>query len=120
VETSISDATLSVIGDLREPAASAAFWLTFAARQAGFPVIVTSGRRTPQEQARLVAAGLSRTLRSKHVEGLAFDIDWYRTSRDAVPAWFWELIGPWAEKNLGLTWGGRWSHPYDPGHFEVR
>jgi hypothetical protein len=21
-------------------------------------------------------------------------------------------------EQLGLRWGGRWRHPYDPGHFE--
>lgn len=91
----------------------------YAARVAGYPVVITSGRRTAEEQAALVRAGVSATLRSRHVLGLAFDIDWQGWSRDDIPAWFWNLIGPWAEQNLYLRWGGRWKVPYDPGHFEM-
>lgn len=31
----------------------------------------------------------------------------------------WKRIGHIGE-SLGLTWGGRWKRPYDPGHFELR
>jgi peptidoglycan L-alanyl-D-glutamate endopeptidase CwlK len=91
----------------------------WAARSAGYPVVVTSGHRTAAEQRDLVAAGRSRTAHSKHLTGEAFDIDWYRWDRNAVPVEFWRLIGPWAERELGLVWGGRWVSPYDPGHFEL-
>lgn len=56
--------------------------------------------------------------RSKHQYGLAVDVV---PVLDSVPSWHnevvWRKIGLVGEK-LGLRWGGRWRHPYDPGHFE--
>jgi len=40
---------------------------------------------------------------------------------DSVAMWhdpvLWRKVGTAGER-LGLRWGGRWRHPYDPGHFE--
>lgn len=113
------DPTQLHLNQLREPVRTAAWWLVWAARSAGYPVIITSSRRSLAEQRALLAQGRTKTLKSKHLDGLAFDIDWYRTSRDDVPTAFWDLIGPWAERELGLRWGGRFSSIYDPGHFEA-
>ena len=56
--------------------------------------------------------------RSKHQYGLAVDVV---PVIDSVPSWHneavWKKVGLAGEK-LGLRWGGRWRHPYDPGHFE--
>jgi hypothetical protein len=56
--------------------------------------------------------------RSKHQYGLAVDVV---PVIDSVPSWHnevvWRKVGVVGEK-LGLRWGGRWRHPYDPGHFE--
>jgi hypothetical protein len=56
--------------------------------------------------------------RSKHQYGLAVDVV---PVLDSVPSWHneavWRKVGAVGEK-LGLRWGGRWRHPYDPGHFE--
>lgn len=103
---------------LSEPTRTRAHWLVWAARTAGYPVVITSSRRTLAQQRRLVAERRSRTLNSKHVRGQAFDIDIHGMSRDDIPKWFWNMIGPWAERELGLKWGGRWKSIYDPGHFE--
>lgn len=113
-----ADQTYQFLDGLSEPTRTRAYILVWVLRTYGYPVVITSGRRTATEQAALVRAGRSRTLRSKHVTGQAFDVDWFRTAREDVPKAFWQLIGPWAESELGLTWGGRWRHPYDPGHFE--
>jgi peptidoglycan L-alanyl-D-glutamate endopeptidase CwlK len=82
------------------------------------PVIITSSYRSTAEQRALVASGRSRTMHSKHLDGLAFDVDMYRWNRDDVPAWVWDEIGPLGE-SLGLTWGGRWASFRDVGHFEL-
>lgn len=95
----------------------AAFYLIWAARQAGFPLQITSSLRTRSEQEALVGSGLSRTLRSKHLIGQAFDVDIHGLGRDQVPLWFWEMLGPFAE-SLGFRWGGRFSGFADYGHFE--
>lgn len=56
--------------------------------------------------------------KSKHQYGLAVDVvpivngeaQWNNMA-------LWRRIGVMGEK-LGLRWGGRWRHPFDPGHFE--
>ena len=89
-------------------------------RAEGVPLMVTSARRDADTQARLVREGRSLTLNSAHLDGRAFDVDVHGFHRDAVPLAFWHLLGPWAEKALGLTWGGRWTSLRDYGHFELR
>lgn len=116
--TGSDDPTERIIAGLAEPTRTRAFLLVYAARQAGIPIIVTSGRRSIDAQRDLVRMGRSRTLRSKHLEGQAFDIDLWRVDRSAVSEALWATIGPWAERYLGLKWGGRWSSIYDPAHFE--
>lgn len=55
---------------------------------------------------------------SKHQYGLAVDVV---PMKDSVAVWdnlaLWRKVGVAGEK-LGLRWGGRWRHPFDPGHFE--
>lgn len=116
----MSDRTQEFINGLEPRTAERAFWLVWSARNAGYPVVITSGRRTRGAQADLVRRGLSQTLDSAHLRGEAFDIDVFGMRRDDVPLWFWNIIGPWAETNLGLRWGGRWRTLWDPGHFELR
>jgi len=94
-----------------------AFWLVYVARSAGFPLQITSTLRTRAEQETLVRLGRSNLLRSKHLTGQAFDVDLHGIGRDEIPRWFWEELG-WLGEYLGLRWGGRWSVPYDPAHFE--
>ncbi len=113
------DPTEEMIYGLNPTTANQARWLVWACRTAGAPVIITSGRRSQAEQHRLFDAGRTKTLQSKHLRGEAFDIDVAGLSRDAVPTWFWNTVGPWAESQLGLVWGGRWKSIYDPGHFET-
>lgn len=56
--------------------------------------------------------------KSKHQYGLAVDVV---PIVDGEAQWdnlaLWRKIGVAGEK-LGLRWGGRWRHPFDPGHFE--
>ena len=92
-------------------------------RQMGIPAIVgpLGGRRTQAEQIALYQSGrgVTSTTASRHVVGMAFDLDIWGMNRNDIPTWFWNLLGPWAESSLGLTWGGRWQRPYDPGHFQL-
>lgn len=81
------------------------------------PAVITSALRTPAEQRRLLQQRRTTTLRSKHLEGLAFDVDMYGWGRDAVPEWVWAEIGPVGE-SLGMIWGGRWVGFRDVGHFQ--
>lgn len=113
-----SDPTPRHLALLTPATAAAAVTLINACRDAGWPIYISSSKRTSDEQQRLVQAGLSAAPRSKHLTGEAFDIDCLGLGRDAIPDYFWHAVGPFGE-SLGLRWGGRWKTPYDPGHFEL-
>jgi hypothetical protein len=114
------DNSAAVIATLDQYAAACAVRFVNAARSPPYnlPVVVTSGRRNEQQQRQLVQAGRSQTLQSKHLRGLAFDVDLFRYGRDAVPRWVWDELGPLGE-SFGLQWGGRWKSFVDVGHFEI-
>lgn len=59
-------------------------------------------------------AGLSRTLKSKHLTGHAFDVDVKGYSRDRVPDYVWHWLHRLAH-SLNLKTIGWW----DRGHFEI-
>jgi len=113
-----NDPTIRHLNTLQSKPSALGFQLINARREAGIPAYISSGRRTYNEQAKLVASGASQTMRSKHVDGKAFDIDILGYSRDDLPKWWWLAVGEYAER-LGLRWGGRWATFYDAGHFEV-
>lgn len=89
-------------------------------RAAGWPLSITSGYRSSDQQASLRAAGLTAARASRHVSGTAFDLsfDGYtRAEALALPRWVWNYVGR-AGEQLGLRWGGRFSD-YDPFHFDA-
>lgn len=85
---------------------------------------VTEGLRTPERQRRLVAAGASRTLNSRHITGHAVDL---AAKVGGVVRWDWPLYATLAtamkraaaELGLPLTWGGDWRRFRDGPHFEL-
>lgn len=92
--------------------------------EAGIPVMVIQTRRTVAEHEANVAAGVSWTKHSKHIDGDAIDIcpfEQYQLHGPDKLRWdandpVWQRIGPIGEA-LGLRWGGRWTVK-DMGHFE--
>lgn len=86
--------------------------------------VVTEGRRTLARQKALVAAGASKTLKSRHLDGHAVDLAPLvgRTVR-----WDWPLFHRLAaamdaaatELGLPLEWGGRWKTWKDGPHFQL-
>lgn len=98
------------------------------------PFIITEGLRTIERQKKLVAAGASTTLRSRHLTGHAVDVaafvdmdgsDDY-TSGDNI-RWDWPLYGRIAsamkgaafQLNVPIVWGGDWKTFKDGPHFEL-
>lgn len=98
------------------------------------PFIITEGLRTLERQKKLVAAGASTTLRSRHLTGHAFDVAAFidmdgtgdYTSGDNI-RWDWPLyktisiIIKDAAKELGfpIEWGGDWRTFKDGPHFQL-
>lgn len=115
---SFNDPTLRHIQGLQPPVAALAYQFINDLRAAGIPAWISSAVRTKTEQAKLVAAGASKTMRSKHLEGRAFDIDILGYGRDDLPRWWWTAVGQYAEA-IGLRWGGRFTGFFDAGHFEL-
>lgn len=102
--------------------------------EAGLLVLVVDTLRTPAEHQANLAAGVSWTKLSKHLN--AYDRGWDFQGSDAIdlaPYAQYQLHGPdklqwaaadpaWAQMGalgeaLGLRWGGRWTQK-DLGHFE--
>lgn len=78
----------------------------------GYQCYVASGRRTADQQAKLVAQGRSKTMKSKHLSGKAADIVPVDLGWNA-PRDYWLQLGYLAQK-YGLRWGGEFGVPKGP------
>jgi peptidoglycan L-alanyl-D-glutamate endopeptidase CwlK len=85
---------------------------------------VTEGLRTKERQAKLVAAGASQTMKSRHITGHAVDIAAW-IGREV--RWDWPLYAEIAkamkqaakELDVPIIWGGDWVSFNDGPHFEL-
>lgn len=95
-----------------------------AAETSPVPFIVLEGRRTEKRQRQLVAAGASKTLRSKHLLGKAVDVAPLLHGR---VSWDWPLyheLAPHMKKaaadlQVAIRWGGDWKSFPDGPHWEL-
>lgn len=110
-----NDPTPAIIQDLEPLTARAALTMVWAAREAGIPLIIISGRRNALQNASAGGA-----VGSHHLTGRAFDVQILGYTRDQIPLAWWTALGEWAEQNLGLRWGGRFVHDgeRDVNHFD--
>jgi peptidoglycan L-alanyl-D-glutamate endopeptidase CwlK len=87
---------------------------------------VTEGVRSRERQRRLVNAGKSRTMNSKHLDGLAFDFhvidmdtkeaDWtFRYYQDVARV----MKGAASTLGVGIEWGGDWTRFRDGPHIQL-
>ncbi len=113
-----------LLNDLAPAFRPLAFELLARFTEAGIPVMIVDTLRTSAEHAANVAAGVSWTTKSKHLDGLAIDVCPYEAFNLYGPdklRWnsddpAWQQMGAIGEA-LGLRWGGRWKQK-DMGHFE--
>lgn len=108
----------------------------------GFPMIVTDGARTLEQQQALYAKGrnadgmvvnrslivtnddgtIHRSNHQTHADGFGHAVDMTFLDADGRPVWGdsypWPLYGAMA-KALGLAWGGSWSSFVDRPHVEL-
>jgi peptidoglycan L-alanyl-D-glutamate endopeptidase CwlK len=87
--------------------------------------VVTQGLRTKEEQQRLVRAGASQTMNSRHLTGHAVDL---AVLVDGQVRWDWplyqrlndEAMQPAAhELGVPIVWGGSWTTLRDGPHWEL-
>lgn len=83
-------------------------------REWGFEPYLIEGKRSLERQKQLVAQGKSKTLKSKHLTGDAWDIVLLDHGWDA-PREFWNAVGRSA-RIVGAVWGGQWRTFPDPCH----
>jgi len=99
----------------------------FARNSGGIQFIVTEGVRTLERQKQLVAAGASRTMKSKHLTGRAVDLavvlhgevrwDWplYATLADSFVSYAKDTHKP----SVHLVAGAHWRTFRDGPHFQL-
>lgn len=95
-----------------------------AAELSEIDFIVTEGVRTMKRQRELVAAGASRTLRSRHLTGHAID---FAPVVNGEVTWKWPpfLVIAQAfkraarELGVAIVWGGDWRTFKDGPHIEL-
>lgn len=95
-----------------------------AAQLSDVEFTVTEGLRTAARQQQLMAAGASRTLRSRHLTGHAVDVaakiageirwDWPLYARIAVA-----MKAAAKELRVRIEWGGDWKTFKDGPHFQL-
>lgn len=86
--------------------------------------VVTEGLRTIERQKQLVAKGASKTMKSRHLTGHAFDL---AVSIDGEIRWDWPLYHKLAEvikeaariEGVPIEWGGDWVSFKDGPHFQL-
>jgi peptidoglycan L-alanyl-D-glutamate endopeptidase CwlK len=86
--------------------------------------IVTEGVRTVERQKQLVAAGASRTMKSRHLTGDAVDL---AVKVNGEVRWDWPLYEKLGkllkdtaqELGIKITWGGDWTSFKDGPHFQI-
>ena len=93
----------------------------------GIPVIVFTFYRSPEDQEKEFLAGRSRVKHGRHQEWLAVDLAvWTDDDLDGAidkEELRWKFVEEYKKlgefwESLGGVWGGRWSDPCDPYHFE--
>lgn len=89
-----------------------AFYFVSAARRAGIPLLVISGRRSSAEN--IEVGGAPRSL---HLHGLAIDVQIQGYHVYDIPLSWWEHLGLFWEA-LGGRWGGRFVDE-DLNHFDA-
>jgi peptidoglycan L-alanyl-D-glutamate endopeptidase CwlK len=95
-----------------------------AAEITGHQFIITEGLRTLDRQRSLVAAGASKTMKSRHITGHAIDLA--AMVGDEV-RWDWPLYGQLAAvmkeaakiEGVPIEWGGDWRTFRDGPHFQL-
>lgn len=86
--------------------------------------MVTSGRRTVEEQRKLVASGASQTMNSAHLTGYAVDVAYFVNGQ---VVWDWPIYDTNAQviqkiaeqEGVPIQWGGEWPTLRDGPHFEL-
>ena len=86
---------------------------------------VVQGMRTLEQQKELVAKGASQTMKSKHLEGKAFDIMAYVNGRASWELNLYDDLADAIKEAAGVVgvpicWGAAWGTPEMPYPMDIR
>jgi peptidoglycan L-alanyl-D-glutamate endopeptidase CwlK len=95
-----------------------------AAEITAVPFTVLEGVRSAKRQKQMVAAGSSKTLKSRHLTGHAVDLAPLENNK---PSWAWPLyyrLAPGVktaavEIGVEIEWGGDWTKFKDGPHWQL-
>jgi peptidoglycan L-alanyl-D-glutamate endopeptidase CwlK len=95
-----------------------------AAEITAVPFTVLEGVRSAKRQKQMVAAGSSKTLKSRHLTGHAVDLAPLEGNK---PSWAWPLyyrLAPGVkaaavELGIEIEWGGDWTKFKDGPHWQL-
>ena len=87
-------------------------------QEEGWKLRIVWAKRTAAENDELVEKGVAKE-NSKHLVGKAVDLidRVVGYSKDKSHKYYKDLKE--ITKEVGVTWGGNWSNPWDPCHFEA-
>ena len=90
--------------------------LIVKAQEMGFTITAGEMWRTPEQQAVYVKTGKSKTMNSRHLDRLAFDLNFFKDGKLAGTKAALQELGDWWE-SLGPKnrWGGSWRGLIDSG-----
>lgn len=95
-----------------------------ATRKRGIPMYAHTVYRSPGLQSALKGMGLSNLASGAHQRSCAVDFV-HAHYQWRLPKNTWEYLGLLGERlakkhGIAMTWGGHWSDPWDPAHWEIR
>jgi hypothetical protein len=92
--------------------------ITWATAQ-GYELAGKEWLRTPEQQRLYVQQGKSRTLHSKHLDGLAVDFALFLGGVYQTDSAAYQPLGTyWTSLDPACVWGGDWTRFPDGNHFE--
>jgi uncharacterized protein YcbK (DUF882 family) len=107
-----ADPTLANLQGLQPDVREAAIYLINAYRAAGYPAVITSGRRSIAHN-----VSVGGVQNSRHLSGRAVDVGFLGIANSSEQGAALLHAGGLLWEAMGGRWGGRFSTP-DPGHFD--
>ncbi len=88
-------------------------------QEQGYEVTLGEAYRTKAQQEIYVAEGKSQTMRSKHLNRLAVDLNLFVAGKYQTSMAAYAPLGAyWTSLDPGCVWGGNWTSFKDAVHFE--
>jgi len=86
----------------------------------GYEITLGEAWRTVEQQARYIKSGRSQTMKSKHLDRLALDINLFVNGAYTADLEAYRPLGEyWESLHPECKWGGSWETFKDAPHFQM-